>query len=170
MFKLIRKIMVLSVVAVASIALWEAGKVTDLAKQHIPDSFHLPFLAQSETQTEADDEKKTVGQQQQQVPEVAEKDERETASGLRWLAWAVFVLLLPVVTGPLAGHIIDKESNAANVVMLFGYTGLGILALHFVCGVQVVGILSAVLYLVGLLALFAYNLWICGFIAGLRER
>lgn len=168
MFKLIRKFMILVVVAVTSVALWETGKVTELAKQHIPDSFRLPSLAQSETQTEADAGRGNADQQQQ-ATEVAEQNERETTSGPRWLAWAVFVLLLPIVTAPLAGRIIDKESNTANVVMLFGYTGLGILALHFVCGVQVVGLLSAVLYLVGLLALFAYNLWICGFLAGLRK-
>ena len=95
---------------------------------------------------------------------------RQAPAGQRLLVWVLFVLLLPVVTAPLAGRVIDRQSNTANVLLLFGYTGLGILAAYIVNGVHVGSIWSALLYLLGLLAIFAYNLWMCAFIASLRSK
>ena len=158
MFTIIRKAVVLGAVGIASVAVWEAGRLGGRVDGEI---VAIPELAAMQEGAGAADQ----GPADIQHTPAA----RAGADGRRWLVWAVFVLLLPIATAPLAGRIIDKESNAANVLMLFGYTGLGVLGLHIVCGVQVTGILSAVLYLTGLLATFAYNLWICGLVAGLRR-
>jgi hypothetical protein len=94
---------------------------------------------------------------------------RRAPAGLRFLIWALFVLLAPVVTAPLAGRVLKKQSNAANAVLLFGYTGLDVLAAHVVLGVRVASIWTALAYLVGLLGVFTYNLWTCAFLAKLSN-
>jgi hypothetical protein len=94
---------------------------------------------------------------------------KRAPAGLRFLIWALFVLLAPVLTAPLAGRILGKKSNAANALLLFGYTGLDVLAAHVVVGVHVVSIWTALAYLVGLLGVFTYNLWTCAFLAKLSN-
>jgi hypothetical protein len=66
--------------------------------------------------------------------------------------------------------VLGRRSNAANVLLLFGYTGLDVLAAYLVDGVHVGGIVSGVFCLIGLLAVFAYNLWICAYLASVRPE
>jgi len=98
-----------------------------------------------------------------------EQEEKSQLTGQRLLALALFILLAPVVTAPLANRLLDKQSNTANLLLLFGYTGLDIMAAYMVGAVSVGGILSAIVYLIALLAVFSYNLWICAFLARLRQ-
>jgi len=99
----------------------------------------------------------------------SQKETKIQLTGRRLFAWSLFILLLPVVTAPLANRLLDKQSNTANLLLLFGYTGLDIVAAYRVGGFSVEGILSAIVYLIALLAVFSYNLWICAFLARLRQ-
>jgi len=89
--------------------------------------------------------------------------------GQRFLVWTLFVLVAPVLTAPVAMRVLAKESNAANVVLLFGYTGLDALAAFVAGGVHVDGVISGALYLTTLLVVFAYNLWMCAFLSKLQK-
>jgi hypothetical protein len=90
-------------------------------------------------------------------------------AGQRFLAWALFVLLTPVVTAPLAVRVLGRQSNTGNVLLVLGYTGLSVLAAYVVGGMHVAGIWSAVGYLIALLGVFTYNLLICAFLSRLGE-
>jgi hypothetical protein len=165
MFGLIRKTLTLVVVAASSIALWESGMLSDVATKTVPSAAEKMAMAQSATEQRP--ESGSAPQTAENMP--TEKVEEGMSTGQRLVVWVLFVLLLPVLTAPLAGHIMDRESNAANVLMLFGYTGLDVLSAHVVNLLHVSGIVSAIFFLIGLLAVFAYNLWVCGFVAGLRR-
>ena len=89
--------------------------------------------------------------------------------GHRLVAVSLFILLAPVLTAPLANRVLDRRSNTGNLLLLFGYTGLDMLVVHVVGGFSVGGIVSAIAYMIGLLAVFSYNLWICAFLARLRR-
>jgi len=89
--------------------------------------------------------------------------------GHRLVAVSLFILLAPVLTAPLANSVLDRRSNTGNLLLLFGYTGLDMLVVHVVGGFSVGGIVSAIAYMIGLLAVFSYNLWICAFLARLRR-
>ena len=91
-------------------------------------------------------------------------------SGGRFLTWAVFVLLLPIFTAPLAGAVLEMGSNRGNLCLLLGYTALDALGAVLWCGVPVGGLLSGVLLLLALLVLLAYNVLVCAFLVTLRER
>lgn len=167
MFSLIRKAVTLVIVAAGSIALWESGILPNLAEKGVPSIADNVAMAQSAIKKTGQNDPKA------QSDEIARTEDAETGgmkSGQRLIVWVLFVVLLPVLTAPLAGRIIDQESNAANVLMLFGYTGLDVLTAHVINLLHVTGVLSAILFLTGLLAVFAYNLWICGFVAGLRKK
>ena len=107
----------------------------------------------------------------QSTANVAQQEQKSTqlTSGQRIVVLALFVLLTPVITAPLANRILDSKSNTANLLLLFGYMGLDVLAAHIVGGVCVRGILSAILCMAALLVAFSYNLWICAYLARLRQ-
>lgn len=157
MFVLIRKTLTIVIIAAGSIVLWESA---------VPSGFKQDITAE------------TAGQEVETLNDDVRGDEigagfRDSGGmniGQRLIIWVLFVILLPIVTAPLSGRITDRESNAANVLMLFGYTGLGIFAAHAVNLLRVTGLLTSILFLMTLLAVFAYNLWICGYVAGLREK
>lgn len=151
MFSILRKAIVLTLTAVGGIVLWNAFDLPGRVGLSRPVVSAEPQVSSQETQAE-------------QPPD------RSTASGYRLIIWAAFVLLLPVVTAPLASRVIGKESNTANLLLLSGYTGLDVIAAYVVLGVHVGGILSAILHLIALLGAFAYNLWICGMLARLQNR
>jgi hypothetical protein len=88
--------------------------------------------------------------------------------GHRLVAVSLFILLAPVMTAPLANRVLDRESNASNLLLLLGYTGLDMLVVHVVGGFSIRGIVSAMVYMFGLLAVFSYNLWTCAFLGRLR--
>ena len=64
---------------------------------------------------------------------------------------------------------LQQESNTAILVPLFGYTGLDVLAAWLVGGIQIGSIWSGVAYLIALLAVFAYNLWVCSLLVRFQQ-
>lgn len=151
MLAIFRRVIVLGLIAAGSVVAWEAGVFrSQLGPNEAPPTPAAHTTSPAEQPSA-----------QSAIP---------GTPGQRFLAWAVFVLVTPILTAPLAGRVLGKQSNAANVLLLFGYTGLDILAAHLVGGVHVGGLLSGIGYLIGLLAVFSYNLWICAFLARLREQ
>ena len=151
MFAMLRRVIVLGLIAAGSVAAWEAGGLrSQLGPNEPPPTPAARTTRPAEQPTAQSAISGTAGQ--------------------RFLAWAVFVLVMPVVTAPLAGRILGKQSNAANILLLFGYTGLDVLAAHLVGSIHVGGLLSGIGYLIGLLGVFSYNLWICAFLARLQQQ
>jgi hypothetical protein len=117
----------------------------------------------------------SVGQNQAKVKQISSSRENPLSqhetrlTGKRLLALTLFILLVPVITAPLANRILDKQSNTANLLLLFGYTGLDIVAAYMVGVISVGSIWSSIGCLIALLAVFSYNLWICAFLARLRK-
>lgn len=148
---MLRKLVILSLTVVGSTVVWMASDFTAL----------LSSAGQHQTET-------------QQVSDYVENpsSQYENERGLigkRLIALAIFVLLAPVVTAPLANKILDRQSNTGNLLLLFGYMGLDVLAAYMVGAVYIGGILSAIVCFVSLLIIFSYNLWICAFLARLRK-
>jgi len=142
---MLRRVIVLGLIAAGSVVAWETGGLRSQLGSNEP----APTAAAHTTDPAEQPSAQSV------IP---------GTPGQRFLVWAVFVLVTPLLTAPLAGRILGKQSNAANVLLLFGYTGLDILAAHLVGGIHVGGLLSGICYLIALLAVFCYNLWICAFL------
>ena len=151
MLAILRRVIVLGLIAAGSVAAWEAG---GLRSQIGPNETPATTAARTTSPAEQPSPRSVI----------------PGSPGQRFLAWAVFVLVTPILTAPLAGRVFGKQSNAANVLLLFGYTGLDVLAAHLVGGIHVGGLLSGIGYLIGLLAVFSYNLWICAFLARLQQQ
>jgi len=148
---MLRKLIILGLTVVGSIFVWEANNSSGL----------LSLTGQNQTKV-------------QQISSSTENplsqhENKSQLTGKRLLALALFILLAPVITAPLANRILDKQTNTANLLLLFGYTGLDIVAAYMVGAVRVGGIFSAIGYLIALIAVFSYNLWICAFLARLRK-
>lgn len=146
----LRRVMILGLVAAGSVMAWEVGGLRSQFGPKEPPTTSAPHTTTSP-----------------ELPPV--RSVIPGTPGQRFLAWALFVLVTPILTAPLAGRILGKQSNTANVLLLFGYTGLDVLAAYLVDGIHVGGLLSGIGYLIGLLAVFCYNLWICAFLARLQE-
>ena len=155
MFVFFRQIVLVAVVAAASIVFWEAS---DLRSQLLRRDVRPPAFGAAPTASPL-----PANEAQGSAPIIP------GSAGQRFVAWALFVLLLPVITAALATRVFQQQSNTANLVLLFGYTGLDVLAAYLVGGIHVGGVLSGIGYLAALLAVFAYNVWICGFLAKLTE-
>lgn len=89
--------------------------------------------------------------------------------GTRLLTWVIVVALAPVATAPLSVHVLKVGSNTANVLLLFGYTGLDVLAAFLIVEVHPGGVFASAAYLALLLSVFCYNLWILAFLARLQK-
>jgi len=151
MFALLRKLIVSGVATIGGVVLWHGA----------PVQTQLLLL-----QSEADAAEHSGVDEEGGTPE---SRLMPGTTGQRFVAWALFVVLIPIVTAPVAGPILRKGSNLANVLLLFGYTGLDVLAAYVVDFIHVGGLLSGIAYLVGLLAVFGYNLRICAFLARLQD-
>ena len=148
---MLQKLVILGMSFVGGIAIWETGKL-----QH---SMSHPGI-DTQIQAESDPAIRSIKEPEQ---------ETRITTGQSLITLALFILLAPVITAPLANRILDRHSNTANLLLLFSYTGLDILAAHMVGNISIGGILSAIVYLAALLAVFSYNLWICAFLARLRR-
>lgn len=149
---MLRKLIILSLTVVGSIVVWEASDLSDLL---------------SSADRNKPDVHRTTNPRDNLLPE--QRDESRL-TGQRLLALALFIILAPVITAPLANWVIDRQSNTANLLLLFGYTGLDIVAAHMIGAISIGGILSAIGYLIALLAVFSYNLWICAYLASLHKK
>lgn len=154
MFGIFRRAILLLLVAAASIVFWEASGFRSAlppAGQEIPSAKNSESIRNSEPSAQ---------QPEALIP---------GTPGQRFLAWALFVLLLPIVAASVTNRVLQKESNTATLVLLFGYTGLDVLAAWLVGGIQIAGLWSGIGYLIALLAVFTYNLWVCSLLAKLHE-
>ena len=147
----LRKLIILGLAAVGGILVWETRGLKVFSGSAEQNHTKVQQVLGSVEDTSSQQENKTQ------------------LTGKRLLALALFILLAPVITAPLANRIIDRKSNTVNLLMLFGYTGLDVLAAYMIGAVSVGGILSAIVCLIALLAVFSYNLWICAFLARLRQ-
>jgi hypothetical protein len=150
---MLRKLIIICLTVVSSIIVWETidfEKHTVLARPIAPKIQSGPSAPDNLSLRYEEKTQLTVGQ--------------------RLVVLALFILLAPVITAPLANRILDKQSNIANLLLLFGYTGLDILAAYMVGAASIGGIWSTIVHLVALLAVFSYNLWICAFLARLRQH
>lgn len=158
MLGMIRRLIVTGLTVAAGIWMWEN------VKSRVPDGLAERFREVTGSEPVASGDASGPNERSQRTRLVP------GTLGQRFLAWAIFVLLMPVVTAPLAGRVFARESNAANMALVFGYTGLGVLAAYFVDFIHVGGLFLGIAYLAGLLAVFCYDLWICALLAKLRER
>ena len=149
---MLRKLVILGLVVAGGAVVWMTNSISKYSISIPPDK--------SEVQSESNGIDSLS---------LKQEDKSQLKVGHKILAVAIFVLLIPVVTAPLANRLLDKQSNTANLVLLFGYTGLDVLAAYMIGVVVVGGIVSAIGYLIALLAVFSYNLWICAFLARLRK-
>ncbi len=156
MFGVIRRLVLLALVSSASIVFWETS---DLRSRLLPPP---PQRVESAPQATA---KPTTAEEQGPADSVI-----PGSPGQRFLIWALFVLLLPIVTAAVALRVFREQSNTANLILLFGYTALDVLAAYLVGGTRVRGLVSGIGYLIALLAVFAYNAWICSYLARLSEE
>ncbi len=156
MFAVLRQTIVLLVVAAASIVFWETS---DLRTR---------LLQMDRAPAQPAGDQPAPPPPVEQLP--ASRSLVPGSAGQRFVAWALFVLLLPVVSAPVAARVFQQESNTANLVLLFGYTGLDVLAAWLVGGIQIGGLLSGIAYLMALLAVFMYNAWVCGLLIKLQQE
>src|SRR4028118_12136 len=94
-------------------------------------------------------------------------DQRSAAIGTvgRLIAWVLVVLLLPWATYFITTAVARRESNAAGVLLVAGYTIADILAGALLLGTGWTGTTAAIVGVVGLLIAVAYNILACDWIA-----
>jgi hypothetical protein len=152
MFFMLRKRIMLALTALASIAVWEQAKTWESA---IPLLGDKPAVAQSLAPAMATPAAKTAGWPN---------------TGERVVLGVLFVVLVPVLTAGIAGRVMARGSNGANLAMLLLYTTLDVLAAYALSGgFGIQGTATALGCLLGLAVMLAYNLWILSTQASLRE-
>ena len=160
MFALLRRLVLVILVASTSIVFWETSGIRFSLAPNPPPPAPDQEKRPSVSSHPAEAQNESTLQPWTAIP---------GTPGQRFLAWALFVLLLPMVAATVTNRVLQQESNTAILVLLFGYTGLDVLAAWLVGGIQIGSIWSGVAYLIALLAVFAYNLWVCSLLARFQQ-
>ena len=87
----------------------------------------------------------------------------------RFLAWAIFVLLLPVFTITYLRAAVRKRSNRANGFTLGLYTFVGVALAYMLLGVGFSGFWSALGLLIAIVVVLLYNVFLMSYALRLEE-
>jgi len=92
-----------------------------------------------------------------------------SSKGWRLLTWVLVVLLLPLVLSHFLTLLLERESNAANVMALIGLTVIDLLLAFALLGFYVASIAAAGVLIFALLLSLGYNYWIYNLLERLRK-
>ncbi len=93
----------------------------------------------------------------------------DSSRGRRIFIWALFTLLLPLITVPLIRRLTSTDSNLTNMGMLLGYTLIDTLFAFFLTGFWIPTLWTAAILLIALGASGYYNYSIMSFVEEMRH-
>ena len=95
---------------------------------------------------------------------------RASSPWLRLLVWLGVVLALPFVLLPLVLRVLDRESNGANLLLLLGFSSVGLLLAWFLLGLRLGGPVGFGVLTGGAVLALAYNFVVCTAFENLVRR
>jgi len=101
-------------------------------------------------------------------PSLAKVKVRTISTWSRILFWIIFTVSMPLIFIKLIRHVLSRESNAANLIIVLSFTFVSFFLALILIGFDLSSLWTGLLVLVGLITSGAYNYWICNYIEELR--